>query len=331
MIRLTAAAAALLLAFPAYAAKKKPAKAGAVRQATADGAYSIEWPIPASAHSASPPGMKHLFFLSTADKGLAVDVAAATPKMTPESYFEIAGTGSPSKPETARLADKSSFTWRRTTEAQGGKTQYFTQGVLVKKDGRFYVTITSPLRHPEKKEWSAILGALASLRAGGGTPPKSETVVNVGADGSTLRLVSPWENQSWGYTKRLGTPLHSFKRGPLKCELATLGLSKGSPKDLAAGLRNRYYESSGRKPGPNESVPASKKLKNGIELHYFEIGLPARDDDARKQFLLEGFFSRGGELYYFLAAAAQDDLPQKAFEKAAGESLDVLGSISFRK
>ncbi len=343
MIRAAAIVSALFLAVPAFAAKKKPAKASGLWLNTADLSHSIEfpagWPYPGKSQSVSPPGMTHLFFLATADDALAVDIAAATPMMSPEKYFEIAAAvGAAGKPEKTKLSDKSAFEYRRSVEKQGAQSQYFTQGVLVKKDGRYYVTVTSPRRHPGKKEWAAILGALASLRNASSTAlgliapeKKGAVVVNIGPDGSTLRLVPPWENQSWGYTKRLGTPLHSFKRGPLRCELAHLGQAKASPSALAGGLRARYYESSRQKPGPKESELSSKKLKNGVELAYFEIGLPARDDDPRKQWLLEGFFARGGELYYYLAAAAQDDLPKPAFEKAAADSLDVLGEIDFRK
>lgn len=346
-----AVALGLLLAVGAAAAKKaKKAKDGGLWLNSSDQRHSIEfprgWPYPGRGRSISPPGLSHLFFLTTPDDAVAMDIAAGA-KMTPEQYFEfIGGVRSPGEerasPVTTTLADRSTFKHFRSVERQGPVKQYFVQGVLAKKDGRYYVTITSPKRHPGKKEWADILGGLASLRsspsaAGGGPVPPGgkndggSSVVTIGSDGSSLTLTPPWEPQAWGYTRRFAVPLHSFRRGPLRCELAGLGPAKTGPKALAEGLRAKYYESAGQRPAAGESEVSSRRLANGARIHFYRIALPGRDDDPRKQWLLEGFFALGGKTYYYLAAAAQDELSKEQFEKQSSESLGVIGKARFPK
>ncbi|MBI4348606.1 MAG: hypothetical protein HY553_17340 [Elusimicrobia bacterium] len=349
MTAVAALAALFLACAPAFAAKRPAAKASGLWLNSPDQAHSIEfpagWPFPGKTQSVSPPGMTHLFFLATPDDGLAVDVAAGTEKMGADQYFEfISGIRTQSEKrepvKTATLRDKSAFKYYRSVEKQGPKTQYFTQGVLAKKARRYYVTITSPRRHPDRKEWAAITRALGSLRdsastvGGRAVPPVSKSgaaVVNIGPDGSSLRLEKPWEVHPWGYTRRFSLPLHSFRRGPLRCEVGLLGQAKAGPRELATGLRAEYYKSAGRSPPSGESPVLHKKLDNGGEAYYYRVGLPARDDDPRKQWMLESFLSRGGQTYYFLAAAARDDLPEKEFERQSDEALELVGRMQFPK
>lgn len=347
--------ALIALALPAAAAKRKapkakaPAKGEGLWMTSADQAFSIQypvgWPFPGPSRSVSPPGMNHLFFIASPDESQAVDVAASTPRMSADTYLEVAsgvqtGGEKRSPVETATLPDKSTFKHFKSVERQHGSAQFFVQGALTKTAGRFYVTITSPKRHPEPEEWKAILSTLATLRLGAssvggksvpsaGKGAKGAAVVNIGADGSTLKLPAPWEVQGWGYTGRFAKPLHSFRRGPMRCELAFLGQAKAGPKEMASGLRAKYFEAGGRKPGLDESELKSKRLANGPEIFYYQIGLPSRDDDPRKQWMLEGFFARGGMTYYYIAAAARDEMAQKDFEKQSAESLDIIGKVEF--
>lgn len=348
MTAVAALAALWLVSAPAHAAKR-PAKSSGLWLNSSDQDHSIEfpagWPYPGKTQSVSPPGMAHLFFLTTQDDGLAVDVAAGTGQMSPDQYFEfISGLRSQGEKreavKTEALSDKSVFKYYRSVEQQGPKRQYFSQGVLAKKDRRYYVTITSPRRHPDRKEWAAITRALASLRAwastvgGRAVPPVSKSgavVVNIGPDGSSLRIEKPWEPHPWGYTRRFSLPLHSFRRGPLRCEVGLLGQAKTGPRELATGLRSEYYKSAGKAAPTGESPVLLKRLANGAEAYYYRIGLPARDDDPRRQWMLESFLSRGGQTYYFLAAAARDDLAEKDFERQSDEALELVGRMQFPK
>ncbi|MEK7722172.1 MAG: hypothetical protein AAB359_07265 [Elusimicrobiota bacterium] len=196
-----------------------------------DRAYSIcfpeKWPFPGFSKSISPPGMNHLFFLSDPDSVLGIDIAVAGEKMTPEKYFQLIrkvkakSEKQRSSLQTIKLKDGSSFTYFSSVETGGKRDDYFIQGIVKKPDAGYYVTITSIRKILYEKNWSKILSALASLRKGASTLGgkkmniSNQKTMDVGADGSVLKILPTWIPRPWGYMTKFGfgPPVHSFDGG----------------------------------------------------------------------------------------------------------------------
>lgn len=139
--------------------------------------YPKGWPFPGASQSISPSGMKHLFFLVSPDKLIGLDIAAPTSEsLEPYEWAEFVRTmrvkGGPLTPpvmEKKPLEKSAVFTCFKSVEAGPGGKNYFLQGVLEKAGEKYYITITSPRRHPSPKDWKEIRSALLSLRRGSST------------------------------------------------------------------------------------------------------------------------------------------------------------------
>ncbi|MDO8803444.1 MAG: hypothetical protein Q7R35_03345 [Elusimicrobiota bacterium] len=118
--------------------------------------------------------MKHLFFLVSPDKLIGMDIAAPTSdSLEPYEWAEFVRTirvkGGPVTPpalEKIPFGKKAVFACFKSIEDSPKGKNYFLQGVLEKAGEKYYITITSPRRHPSPKDWKEIRYALLSLRRG---------------------------------------------------------------------------------------------------------------------------------------------------------------------
>ncbi len=134
----------------------------------------FDWPFPGPSGSLTPPGMAHLFFLTSKSGSFVMDVAAqkepGKDSMPAADYFDLARQMGGNPPiQKAPLKDKSQLRYCRSVEAKPGHKDYFIQGVLTKGARTYYITISSPKGYPSPKEWNEALKALASLRTGAST------------------------------------------------------------------------------------------------------------------------------------------------------------------
>jgi len=147
------------------------------------------WPISGVRGSLTPPGMAHLFFLVAKGSAFAVDIARqqapGKDSMPADEYFDMARQVARSPAlQKARLSDKSELQYFKSVEETAGKKEYFIQGILVKSQETYYITISSPRSHPGAAEWRQVLGALSSLRTGASSALGKKVDLKKGKTGS---------------------------------------------------------------------------------------------------------------------------------------------------
>jgi len=286
--------------------------------------------------------MRHLFFLTSPDKELGVDISVSELNTShADETFDLMKNAAPQENkelppvQVDRLRDGSEFHHFLSMEKGPKGTHYFLQGVLRRNRLRFYVLFSSPKALPTPEQKEAIHGALTTLHrepttVGGKPKPnphRDSTVIDIGPDKSVLTILKPWTIDSWGYTARrgLGTFLHSFQKGPIRAELCLAKGNQGNrtASDLAHTLAAGYQKSA-----KSLVEVQTKKLSNGLNIHYLLIEHP--NLDGERHLILEGFFKRGDAdalAYYFIAAAPRKAMETEHFEHEAVDALRVLGTL----
>lgn len=162
-------------------------------------------------------------------------------------------------------------------------------------------------------------------------------VVNIAADGSSLKIPPPWEITGPRFCPPGFRPLHGFRQGDIEADLCLGKTDKRDARALSRELLDELRKNLFR--GKNVGdISEEAKLKGGISIWHFTYNTPPGFlIPGQPAAVMDAFFKRGKTTYFYIVTKplkARDmkalTLELGAFEKAAKDSFRVLEQVSWR-